>query len=228
MKKTFKILGALSLCLVLMLGLSTAAFAESSVIYQGGAEKFVFLDGGENDSTDLFRGFKGLMPGDEVSQDIIVKNSYTGVENVRIYLRALPLEETENTPAPETAEQSDSVSMSDFLSQLSMTVKQGDKVIFQASPAELDGLKEDVLLGTFTGQAQTVLTVTLSVPIELGNEYMDQSGKVIWLFTAEEIPATNPKTGDESNAILWISVMAVSLITVAALMFFYFRKKKRA
>lgn len=229
MKKTFKILTALSLCLVLMLGLCTAAFAESSVDYQGGAEKFVFLEGSEYSATDLFQGFKGVMPGDEISQNITVRNSFTGVESVKIYLRALPLEETENPVSPDMAKQTASVSMEDFLSQLSMTVKQGDKVIFQASPAELDGLKDNVLLGTFTGKAETVLTVTLSVPIELGNEYMDQVGEVNWLFTAEEIPASDkPKTGDESNAVLWISIMAICLIAAAAIMFFFYRKKKKA
>lgn len=226
MKKTLKTISALALALLLMLGLGATAFADSSVSYEGGAEKFVFLEGSEYTDTDLFEGFKNVMPGDELSQTITVKNSFTGSDGVKIYLRAVAHDEAGNPLSPNVAAETDLVSMLDFLSQLSMTVKQGDRVLFEASPDELDGLKDNVLLGTFTGKAKTELTVTLSVPIELGNEYMNRIGEVDWVFTAEEFSNSNaPKTGDEANLGLWAGVMALSLTAAAAAVFFL-RKKK--
>lgn len=225
MKKTFKTLSALALALLLVFGLGATAFADSSVSYEGGAEKFVFLEGSEYTDTDLFAGFKNVMPGDELTQTVTVKNSFTGSDSVKIYLRAVVHDEAGNPLSPNVAGETDLVSMQDFLSQLSMTVKQGDRVLFEASPAELDGLKDNVLLGTFTGKAETELTVTLSVPIELGNEYMNRVGEVDWVFTAEEITSSNaPKTGDEANLGLWAAVMTLSLTAAAAL--FFLGKKK--
>lgn len=219
MKKIFMTISALALALVLVLGLGATAYAESSVSYQGGAEKFVFLDGSEYTDTDLFAGFKGVMPGDEISQVITVRNNFTGVDNVKIYLRAVLHDEEGNPLSENVAAETDLMTMQDFLSALSMTVKQGDKLLFSASPDELGGLKDNVLLGTFSGKSHTTLTVTLSVPIELGNEYMDSIGEVDWVFTAEEIKNTDaPKTGDESGLALWASLAALSVLAMGAVL----------
>ncbi|MEA5152858.1 MAG: LPXTG cell wall anchor domain-containing protein [Oscillospiraceae bacterium] len=227
MKKTIKTLSVLALALALLLGLSAVAFAESSVSYKGGAEKFVFLEGGAYTDTDMFGGFKGVMPGDELTQKVTVRNSFTDVEYVKIYLRAVP-HGVDNALSENVAAGTDLAAMQDFLSQLSMTVKQGDKLLFSASPAELGGLSDKVLIGAFQGNASVDLTVTLSVPEELGNEYMDNIGEVDWEFTAEEIPYTKPKTGDESSLTLWLAVMGASLLIVAAAVFFFIKKKKKA
>ncbi|MBS1419995.1 MAG: hypothetical protein HP001_07180 [Oscillospiraceae bacterium] len=227
MKKTFKTVSALALVLVLLLGLGTAACAESSVTYEGGAEKFVFLEGGDYTATDLFQGLKGVMPGDMLEQKITIKNTVTSVPNVKIYMRALVHDEAGNPLSPNVAAATELASMQDFLSQLSMTVKQGERVLFEASPDQLGGLKDNVLLGTFSGNSSTELTVTLTVPIELGNEYMNRVGEVDWVFTAEEIPATDkPKTGDGSSPALWTLLMALSIITLAPAVFFITKKSQ--
>ena len=57
------------------------------------------------------------MPGDEINQKITVKNGSNKM--VKIFLRAVA---NENTV------------MQGFLQQLSMTVKQGDKILFDALP----------------------------------------------------------------------------------------------
>ena len=138
------------LIIALLLGICPTAFAaDSSITYVNGAEKFVFVP-----SDDLFDNFKGVMPGDTIEQTITVKNGSS--RTVKIFLRAVA---NENTV------------MQGFLQQLSMTVKQGDKTLFDASPAELDGLAENVLLGQFAPNTGTDLVVTLKVPITLGNAY---------------------------------------------------------
>ena len=225
MKKTLKTISALALVLVLLLGMSATAFAESKVTYEGGAEKFVFLPGSEYTETDLFENFKGVMPGDVITQEITVQNNYTKAEKIKIYLRAVVHDEQGNPLSEEVARTEDLVSMQDFLSQLTMTVKQGDKVLFSASPDELDGLKENVLLGAFPGKSYTKLVVELSVPIELGNEYANRVGEVDWVFTAEEVTKT-VQTGDDSDLILWAALMTLSLVTAAGVILSLNRKNK--
>ena len=225
MKKTLKTISALALALLLLLGMGATAFAESKVSYEGGAEKFVFLPGSEYTETDLFENFKGVMPGDVITQEITVQNNYTKAEKVNIYLRAVVHDEQGNPLSEEVARTEDLVSMQDFLSQLTMTVKQGDKVLFSASPDELDGLKENVLLGTFPGRSKTILTVELSVPFELGNEYANRVGEVDWIFTAEEVTKT-VQTGDDSDLILWAALMTLSLVTAAGVILTLNRKNK--
>ena len=225
MKKTLKTISALALALVLLLGMGATAFAESKVTYEGGAEKFVYLPGSEYTETDLFENFKGVMPGDVITQEITVQNNYTKAEKVKIYLRAVVHDEQGNPLSEEVARTEDLVSMQDFLSQLTMTVKQGDKVLFSASPDELDGLKENVLLGTFPGRSKTILTVELSVPFELGNEYANRVGEVDWIFTAEEVTKT-VQTGDDSDLILWAALMTLSLVTAAGVILTLNRKNK--
>ena len=225
MKKTLKTISALALALVLLLGMGATAFAESKVTYEGGAEKFVFLPGSEYTETDLFENFKGVMPGDVITQEITVQNNYTKAKKVNIYLRAVVHDEQGNPLSEEVARTEDLVSMQDFLSQLTMTVKQGDKVLFSASPDELDGLKENVLLGTFPGRSKTILTVELSVPFELGNEYANRVGEVDWIFTAEEVTKT-VQTGDDSDLILWAALMTLSLVTAAGVILSLNRKNK--
>ena len=225
MKKTLKTISALALVLVLLLGMSATAFAESKVTYEGGAEKFVFLPGSEYSETDLFENFKGVMPGDVITQEITVQNNYTKAEKVKIYLRAVVHDEQGNPLSEEVARTEDLVSMQDFLSQLTMTVKQGDKVLFSASPDELDGLEKNVLLGTFPGKSYTKLVVELSVPIELGNEYANRVGEVDWVFTAEEVTKT-VQTGDDSDLILWAALMTLSLVTAAGVILTLNRKNK--
>ena len=225
MKKTLKTISALALALLLLLGMGATAFAESKVTYEGGAEKFVFLPGSEYTETDLFENFKGVMPGDVITQEITVRNNYTKAEKVNIYLRAVVHDEQGNPLSEEVARTEDLVSMQDFLSQLTMTVKQGDKVLFSASPDELGGLKENVLLGTFPGKSYTKLVVELSVPIELGNEYANRVGEVDWVFTAEEVTKTI-QTGDDSDLILWAALMTLSLVTAAGVILTLNRKNK--
>ena len=165
MTKHNKLIAAF-LLIAFVFGMVPAAFAtDSSIEYVNGAEKFVFVP-----DNDLFANFKGVMPGDEITQKITVKNGSNNL--VVIYLRAVA---NENTV------------MQGFLQQLSMTVKQGDKTLFDASPDKLDGLAENVLLGQFAPNQHTDLMVTLKVPLELNNDYANLTGVVDWVFTVEEV-----------------------------------------
>lgn len=191
----FRLFSSMLLALVLLLSMAVTAYAkDSSVTYEGGAEKFVFLSGSDYSETDLFDNFKGVMPGDTLTQKVTVKNDYRGSDKVKIYMRAETHEEDDSWLSDSTeAAIANAVSMADFLHQLSMTVKNGDEVIYDANVDELDGLEKNVLLGTFYPGQQIELTVELNVPIELGNEYANRIGEVDWVFVAEEINDPDPE-----------------------------------
>ena len=229
MKRTCKTIASLVMMLVLLLGIGAPAYADGIVSYQGGAEKFVFLPGSSYTDTDLFDGFKGVMPGDTLTQTVEVRNRFLGTGSVKIYLRAVAHDEQTNPLSEAVSASGETVAtMSDFLSKLYMEVWQGDSCIFTGSPDELDGLKNNVLLGTVARFKSTTLTVKLQVPAELGNEYANRVGEVDWVFTAEELdPQGNPKTGDTSNLTLWIVVMVVCLAAIAVVAFLVLKKKKQ-
>ena len=227
MKKMIKT--ALSTLLVIAILMSVSAFAlaaDSSVTYEGGAEKFVFLPGSEYTDSDLFDSFKGVMPGDVLTEEIVVKNESGTTDYVNIYMRAVAHDEEANPLSENVANSGETVAtMSDFLSQLSMTVKNGTKVIFEGKASELDGLKENVLLGAFDKGESTTLTVELTVPAELGNEYAFRVGEVDWVFSVEELDyPEEPQTGDNNDMLLWIVIMAVCVLAVVAIV--VFKKKK--
>ncbi len=219
----------LALVLLSSMGM-TVAYAQSNVIYENGDKLFKFKPGSSYTDTDLFGNFKGVMPGDVLTETITVTNNYIGCEYIKVYMRAVP-HDASNPLSPSVAEQETVESSNDFLSQLSMTVRMGDKVLFDASPEELDGLKENVLLGSLNRGETVDLTVELRVPIELENEYANRIGEVDWVFCVaqmeDEPPTDSPQTGDNSNMALWIALLFISGMGIVATTV-YGRKKRHA
>ena len=186
MKKSYKALFSLALALLMVFGLAATAFAaDSSITFKGFKDGFEFQPGSEYTETDLFDNFKNVMPGDTLTQTITFKNTATDCDYVNLYMRAVPHGD-ENPLSEKVAASGETVAtMTEFLEQLSMKVWNGETLIYEASPDELGGLKDNVLLGAFrTGETAT-LKVELSVPIELGNEYANRVGEVDWVFHVE-------------------------------------------
>lgn len=200
----------ISICLALLLAaaLCGSAMAAAAVTYEGGAEKFVFIPGSEYSDSDLFENFKDVLPGDTLTQTIRVQNDTD--KQVRIYLRAESVSDIHK----------------DFLSQLNMVVECKDKEIFDAEPSKTAQLTNNTLLGTFKKAGSTELTVTLTVPAELGNEYMGAIGVVPWTFMVEEIPEDpSVHTGDWFQAGLWIG--AAALLAAAVIVLIVLQRKRR-
>ncbi len=188
--------------------------AEATVVYKGGAERFVCLP--EKDGDDLFGSFKNLMPGDTVQQIIQIQNAREKQVKVKLYLRAEAVSESDRA----------------FLSQLQLTVEQGDRRIFQAPADRQDGLSENVLLGTFYSGGKTDLRVSLQVPAALDNQFQNTAGTITWVFTAEEMPIdstdpTPPYTGDSSQLTVYWAILTISALSLAVLLLFW-RKKALA
>ena len=198
-----------SICLALLMAVLLCGSAlAASVSYEGGAEKFVFLPGSSLSASDLFEDFKDVLPGDVLTQTIRVQND--SASSVRIYMRADPV----------------SAADADFLNQLHLSVTAGEKEIFDVQAGEQGGLANNTLLGTFKKSGGTDLTVTLEVPAELGNEYMDRLGTVPWTFLAEEVTADDtPETGDWFRPAVWIAAAAVLAGCIVLLLI---RRRKKA
>ena len=186
MKKSCKAIFSLVLMLLMVMSLASTALAASpSITFKGFTSGFDFQPGSEYTETDLFGNFKGVMPGDTVTETITFTNSATDCDFVNLYMRAEAHDETDNPLSPKVAEKESVATMTEFLSKLSMKVWNGTELIYEASPDELDGLKTNRLLGTFrTGETAT-LKVELSVPIELDNKYANRVGEVDWIFHVE-------------------------------------------
>lgn len=186
-KKISKTLLSLLLILAMVPGFATTAFAAgASIDFQGFSEGFDFQPGSEYTETDLFDNFKNVMPGDVVQEKITFTNSAKDCDFINLYMRAEAHDENGNPLSPKVAETGETpVTMADFLARLSMKVWNGTELIYDASPDELDGLRENKFLGTFRSGDTTTLTVELTVPLELSNEYANRVGEVDWVFHVE-------------------------------------------
>ena len=281
MKNLFRKISAL----LMILCLSTTAMAAKTdpmlVIHglAGDEDSVEWVN--TNDTQDLFANFKGVMPGDEISQTIYVQNSWNNKDYIRLSMIAV-LHDAEGNPISEEVmaalkadERNEMASelayMHDFLHQLTLTVTAGEETIYEGHPDELakgfeDG--EGYSFGKIRAGNTVKLDVTLSVPKEMGNEYANRVGEVDWKFVwsghnypdptpdpkpvlpdpvepqpeeppviiipEPEIPLAPPdepipeapKTGDESQTLLWAGVLGLGVAGMAFVLLTGKKKEK--
>lgn len=195
--------------LLVVLALATSAMAAPTVTYVGGAERYIDIPGG-----DLFSDFKDVMPGDSITQQIVVNNDVKNDVKIKVYLRSLGADEASKA----------------LLSQMKLTVVNKDGSVLFAAPADQTAQLTDwVGLGTIYSGGDITLDVKLDVPVTLGNEFQEQTGTVTWEFKVEEFPVESsdpkpPQTGDNSNLLLYVALMLLSLLALILLL--TQRKKK--
>lgn len=197
--------------LLVVLALATSAMAASTVTYKNGAENYIDVPGG-----DLFSSFKDVMPGDTLTQQITVKNDTDAA--IKVSLRSLGADEAAKA----------------LLSQMTLKVQSKDGAEFLNDTELLLGADDWKPLGTIpAGKDEVVLDLTLEVPVTLGNEFQDASGTITWEFAVEEIPEpttepTEPNdsvpTGDNSQLLLYVGLLLLSLLALILLL--TQRKKK--
>lgn len=237
-KRTFRFGFSLLLALALVLSLSVTAFAAESTVTFNSGKVIAFEPGSAYTGSDLFDNFKGIMPGDTLTEEITIQNKNRDYDYIKVYLRAVlhdrsgnpisedVLEELRDDDRRETTELK---YMHDFLSQLSMKVWKGSKLIYEDSPDQKDGLAERVYLGTIRRGKTIKLDVELDVPIEMGNEYSNRIGEVDWEFVVEGFDDS-----DDSDSLIqtgqlnWpIAVMGgLGLLFVALGMILMAKKRK--
>ena len=225
MKKLFSLLMAVAILCSLALPASAASLTFNK------KDSFTVTPGISN-AYDLFdEQFKSVMPGDKIVGYITVKGNFRSFseDSLKVWMKAVPHNADGNKPVTEGV--GDVADMNDFLNKLDLRVynenESKTKPIFEGQANELDGLQENVYLGSFRKNGKIILRVELDVPIELGNEFAHRTGEVDWLFTVEaydDPSVDNPKTGDYILRVA-LPVMAIS---GAALLLVFFRKKKRS
>lgn len=202
------------LALALLVCLAPGALAAASVGYDGSLSEFTFSPGSSQSPTDLFPNFKDVMPGDELTQQIVIEHGYSKNVKIRVYLRSLG--------AAEGSE--------DFLSQMNLSVEHtGEGVLFDAPAHEKAQLSDWVSLGTLYPGGKATLKVTLEVPANMDSSYADSLGSIDWQFKVEELPLapgdpTPPQTGDSGELWLYIGVFALAL---PALLLLLLPRKRR-
>lgn len=212
MKRMRKIIFSVVLTLVFAVSAAVPVFAaDATVFYDGDAQEFIFTPGSEYSPTDLFDNFKGVMPGDSLTQKITIKNDVSKKSNVKVYLRSLGAKEDSEA----------------FLSQMNLTVEQNDDDILFSAPAnETADLTDWVCLGTYASGAEVELSLTLDVPVEMDNTFQNAVGSLSWEFKVEEIPTEGqPDTDDNFGMLLYVGIGFI-VIAAVLIVFFVFKKKK--
>lgn len=236
-----KVSALLIVLLLLTVSVLPVLAEDGAVIYSGNAREFIFEPGSEYSPTDLFPNYKGVMPGDSLSQMITIRNDRSRVK-IRVYMRALGAHEDSE----------------EFLSQLHLRVSEvGDSELFDAPANETAQLTDWVYLGTLRAGGEIDLEVILDVPVELDNRFSNAIGYLDWEFMVEEYPVggggthpeppegeeplppeieeplppeelpDSPHTGDGNNSMMWTVVLicSVALIVIALLLRIKFRSK---
>jgi LPXTG-motif cell wall-anchored protein len=230
MKKVFSLL--LAVMLVMSLAVPAAAAENEGIltIFEKKDKIEFSCTPGVQTATNLFDdGFKNVMPGDKITGYVYIKGNFKSFseDSLKVWMRAMTHSATDNKPKHTGITDADH--MNDFLSQLTLRVynesKDGVK-IFEGKANELDGLRENVYLGSFRNKGAIKLRVELDVPITLGIEFANDIGEVDWVFTVEaydDPSVDNPKTGD--YIMMAVAVMTVSAIALVILWIVKRRKK---
>ena len=210
MKYTKKIICLLA-SLILVMATTATSFA-GTVTYKGQAEKFLFEPGSEYSKTDLFGDqFKGVMPGDTITDTVTVRNEASDKVNVELFMRALGATDLQN-PEDGIADVEQEKSAK-FLKEMKLKVIHEDgTVLFDAAANETAQLTDWVKLGDFKSGTEIDLNIQLTVPIEMGDDFQSAIGALDWQFKVVETDV--PQTGDDSNMILPLALMGIAALAI--------------
>ncbi len=213
MKKMMKKMFSVLLALTVVLSFSVNAFAaDAGVTYKGQQDMLEFHPGSFYTDSDLFANFKGVMPGDRLEQKITVSNTASDCDYIKVYLKALPHDAEKNPLSKTVAASGEDVgSMTEFLSQLTLTLKQGENEIFKGTAADAGIQENGILLGELKKNESLDLEAQLEVPVAMGNDFANRVGEVDWVFKVEALDY--PPTPIFKYVVLWNNYDGTNLET---------------
>jgi len=195
MKRTARFVSVL-LAAALILGTAilpvAAAAPEETTVWYNGTSREVEFNGfwpfGSNTQPDLFPNMKNMMPGDSATQEITIGARKLGMDRVKIWLRA------------ENPNEDYSKLLSEAGHWVTFTVTQGDNII-------TGNLAEGVLLGEFSANKKTTVTVELTIDVEADNTLQDLTAEIDWVFSVEIIPGTDglPQPEVDGDDLPWLT-----------------------
>ena len=194
---------AFLLVILLVLGSAPAAFADevtstepsTGIIYKGKSvvDRWFYRDVDTTyTATDLFKnpGFKGVMPGDTLVQDFIVKNE--AKNSIRLFMEVVAHDGVKNKLSDSVAAKTTTEQMIQFLNQMSLQVTTGEgenaKILFAIPEGQLGTFTSEkpVELGVLGAGSGTVLHAKLIVPITMNNDFANEIGEIDFRFTIQE------------------------------------------
>lgn len=144
---------------------------------------------GEQIYPDLFTSMKELLPGDTIEQEIMITiEGNKEYKTVKLYAQA-----KENNGEYEF-----------LLKQTSINIFYNNKDITQQ-------MNEPILLGSFTSNESTTITLKLQIPVSVGNEIEDLFATTQWVFSAEVID-DEVDTSDHSITSMYICGLICAFI----------------
>ncbi len=126
-----------------------------SVSFEGGAEGLVRL------GDDFFANFGTLMPGDEGSGVLTLKNAYASP--IALYFRTEGLDE------------------GPLANEAHLVIRDGDSVIYDG---KLSGSRDEVKIADLDTDGEKELTYSIFIPPECGNSYAVTKAADKWIFRA--------------------------------------------
>ena len=175
---------AVCLAVAFLFVFSIAAYAktDSNVVFSGDAEEFIFLDG----SDSLFDNFRGIMPGETRSQDIILKND--DYREMKFYMSADMVEALGEGTA--------------FGAVYQITLSKDGVPFFDGklggeNDKDKGFLGDDFLLATLPKGESARITMDLYIDGDsMDNSYQDTAGLFEFVFSVEH---DDPTDGSSAN-----------------------------
>ncbi len=231
--KTLFLLTTVLLTLTLVLGVTAADITVSA---NAKGEPAVSVNSDSNyHPTDLFNGFKNIMPGDNLNDEITIENNYRGSDYVEVRMYAVPhgeknplqysepYEETDGKDQPPviSGERDETIeTMREFLNQMELTLsytdenggrvtlgilKKDENGVPVKTEAKNDLTGDGILLAALDRGEDIKLTLNLTVPITMGNEFANRVGEIDWVFavTPRNYPDDDPIRPNHTVRKVW-------------------------
>ena len=145
---------------------------KSEIIYENNADKYIDIGDG------LFDNLGGLLPGDSITDQFTIDNNSSN--RIKYYLSI----NTKNLTPEEI----------NLLENINISIKnnKGEELI-NGKLTDINNL----LLGIYNSGSNGIITITISLPSNLDNEFSKIATKIIWVFSVEEENTSiNPETWD--------------------------------
>jgi|GEM_PF-3062893 len=191
-----KIAAVLSILPVLFLGSLTPVSADDLAVEYLGDTKELFSAG-----DDFFINISDILPGDILKDEAVLKNSAD--KEIQLFFKTEPLGK-ENYDLDEDYQLLEKISL-----KITVASREGDISIYDGRLGAED-FTEFVSLGTYTKGEEAKFKFELTVPGELKNEYDMTKTRVKWIFGVGEKDDTQPDTGDNSSAEVYLTAGGLS------------------